>query len=356
MAIRSKDLAKMLGVSTATMSLVLNDKPGISEELRASLITKVKELGYGYMLKGKAAEEMDGQDCGKRKNIAYLIYNECCDESNSSAFYPPVLEGAEREAREFGYHLVVMHMSAGKDCSASHCVNSQEYAGIIVQLCELTDGLVEELEGIGIPFVTIDCYSPKRRVSSVTVNNEQAMHMIIRFLADCGHSHIAYLRPHYVTNSSLERRRCFYEAMKSAGLNADDSLEILLRWPGKDGQEDMIRYFKEWKAQGRRMPTAIVAENDMIAWPLYKALEESGYSIPKDVSVVGFDDRAICTIMEPALTTVRSPRQQLGRQAVHMLVNKIMLREKKLEDLPMKLELHLELVVRDSVRNYHKDF
>ena len=99
MAIKSKELAKLLGVSTATMSLVLNHKPGISDELRGSLLSRIQEMGYGYMIK-EAEEAETGGSAVSAKNIAYIILADHQEEGDEGAFFPPVIEGAEREARQ----------------------------------------------------------------------------------------------------------------------------------------------------------------------------------------------------------------------------------------------------------------
>ena len=109
MAIKSKELAGMLGVSTATMSLVLNHKPGISDELRSSLLARIQEMGYGYMIKEEPQELQEGSPA-PMKNIAYLVMSDYQDEGDEAAFFPPVIEGAEREARHLGYHFSIIHM------------------------------------------------------------------------------------------------------------------------------------------------------------------------------------------------------------------------------------------------------
>lgn len=109
MAIKSKELAKLLGVSTATMSLVLNHKPGISDELRGSLLSRIQEMGYGYMIK-EAEEAETGGSAVSAKNIAYIILADHQEEGDEGAFFPPVIEGAEREARRLGYHFSIIHM------------------------------------------------------------------------------------------------------------------------------------------------------------------------------------------------------------------------------------------------------
>ena len=109
MAIKSKELAGMLGVSAATMSLVLNHKPGISEELRNSLLEKIREMGYGYMIR-EEDERGEKEETAGDKTIAYVVLSEYHDDVEEAAFFPKVIEGAEREARRLGYRFTILHI------------------------------------------------------------------------------------------------------------------------------------------------------------------------------------------------------------------------------------------------------
>ena len=103
MAIKSKELAGLLGVSAATMSLVLNHKPGISDELRNSLLERIREMGYGYMIREE--EQAERTEPASGSTIAYLVLSEYHDDVEEAAFFPKVIEGAEREARKRGLRL-----------------------------------------------------------------------------------------------------------------------------------------------------------------------------------------------------------------------------------------------------------
>ena len=96
-------------------------------------------------------------------------------------------------------------------------------------------------------------------------------------------------------------------------------------------------------------PTALLVEHDVLAIPVYRALKSAGYRVPEDVSVIGFDGRSICSIMEPTLTTMRIPRRLLGRSLIMLLHNKIDMKARSMEDIPVRLEINAELVEMESV-------
>ena len=152
MAIKSKELAKLLGVSTATMSLVLNHKPGISDELRGSLLSRIQEMGYGYMIK-EAEEAETGGSAVSAKNIAYIILADHQEEGDEGAFFPPVIEGAEREARRLGYHFSIIHMYDEKAGRLRESIKKEQYAGMVVYADMMSPGLKKELDGTDIPYV-----------------------------------------------------------------------------------------------------------------------------------------------------------------------------------------------------------
>ena len=115
--IRAKDLAAKLGVSAATVSLVLNNKPGICEETRRELRRKIAEMGYGYMLSGKDDNDLSGQsradDC---RDFGFVVYPICKECGDSWAFYAAAMEGASSLFREKGYQMMVIHPE--EDCSS----------------------------------------------------------------------------------------------------------------------------------------------------------------------------------------------------------------------------------------------
>ena len=345
MAIKSKELAKLLGVSTATMSLVLNHKPGISDELRGSLLSRIQEMGYGYMIK-EAEEAETGGSTVSAKNIAYIILADHQEEGDEGAFFPPVIEGAEREARRLGYHFSIIHMYDEKAGRLRESIKKEQYAGMVVYADMMSPGLKKELDGTDIPYVMLDCYDPDIRASSVTVNNRQGIYTAVRYLLEKGHTEIGYVSSGTSRSSLVERRRCFSYACEDLEVKMCPEWNIVTNGSGLEAQAYLEGL---WKS-GVKPPTALLVENDMLAIPVYRALKRAGYTVPDDVSVIGFDGRSICSIMEPTLTTMRVPRRLLGRTLIMLLNGKIDMRSRSMEDVPIRLEMNAELVEMASVR------
>lgn len=344
MAMKSKDLAALLEVSTATMSLVLNNKPGISEELRNTLLSKIRELGYGYMIKG---EKRDGEN-EQPKKLAYVIYAGEEEREEESSFYPPILEGVEREAREQGYQLLVIHKDLKKK-ETSLKMLCEACEGMIVQAPGLSAKEREELEETGLPFVAVACALPSGGVTAVCVNNEQGMYKAVRYLKERGHEKIGYIRTDSRQCTAAERHKYFRLAMLQEGLCCPADSDILV--PGGGGLSGSARAVLEdlWTVQKKEIPTALILENDILGPAVYRALRSAGKEIPKDVSVIGFDGRAVCSMIEPTLTTLRVPRRFFGRALMMLLAQKIQLHAKGMEKVAVKVEMDVELVEMESV-------
>lgn len=347
MAMKSKDLAELLGVSTATMSLVLNNKAGISDELRATLLAKVRELGYGYMIKG---ESRFGENDAQLKKIAYVIYAREEEKEEESAFFPPILEGVEREARSLGYQLLVLHMDLKRQ-EASLKSLCEDCDGIVVQAPQLKETELEELAETGLPFVTVGCFLPEGGITSVSINNEQGMYKAVRYLKERGHSRIGYVRTASAQCSIRERHRYFKLAMMEEGLACRPEWDILIPENEAGSLSGGTSLFLEdlWGMQKKEMPTAFILENDILGPVVYRALRRAGRKVPQDVSVIGFDGRAICSMMDPTLTTLRVPRRFYGRALMMLLAQKMQLHAGRMENVSVRILVDVELVEMESV-------
>ena len=186
MAIKSKELAGMLGVSAATMSLVLNHKPGISEELRNSLLERIREMGYGYMIR-EEEERGEKEEPVSDKTIAYVVLSEYHDDVEEAAFFPKVIEGAEREARRLGYRFTILHIYDEKGGRLKESIRKEAFAGLLIYAAQVSREMKEALDALEVPWILIDCFCPDVEASAVTVNNRQGIYTAVKYLYGRGH-------------------------------------------------------------------------------------------------------------------------------------------------------------------------
>ena len=358
---KAKDLAKKLGVSPATISLVLNNKPGISSALRKSLLEQIHELGYGQMLcescrEGSApgqqaaakAEEPGGGGCAC-KSIAYFIYHEhdyLEDMNDPYNFFSGVLEGIEAEAWEHDYYLIMLHAGRHKKATIEEQLRrAGNVAGVIVHPCSIDEKIAETVRSLPVPCVFMDTYTDSTwQPPSVCISNSQGMHRVVRHLKELGHRRIGYVSSGWESLLNLERRRCFREAMRDFGLCCSEN--DFFTAGEESGLVDYTSLSGDFGSAGS-LPTAMVCENDRQAWRTIMALQAVGKRVPEDVSVVGFDDGAICTTIEPNITTIHNSPQLMGRQCVLMLENLLRLRDLG-EEPWLRYELPASLILRES--------
>lgn len=364
---KAKDLAKKLGVSPATISLVLNNKPGISDSLRKSLLEKIQELGHEEMLcqscrSGEApgsapAKEGREQEGGCAcKVIAYIISDDfIADRNDPYNFFSGVLEGVEAEAWENDCCLVMIHMGRMKRgiTLADQLRRTGNVVGAIVHPCRLNKQLERDIRAADIPFVFMDAegFSDETgywEPSSVCISNRQGMRNIVRYLMGKGHTRLGYVYSGWDGQVREDRRRQYRQALRECGL--EDRPEFYFC---AGTGEELFEYQRlaELLRGAPELPTALVCENDRQAWRAIKALEQIGKRVPEDISVTGFDDQHLCTMIEPHITSIHNSPQLMGRECVMMIQNLRRLKALGEQDPWLRVELPARLVERDSVRD-----
>lgn len=350
MGMKAKDLAKKLGVSPATISLVLNNKPGISDSLRKSLLEQIQALGHEDMLCESCREgEAPGRNASPQKRmdaIAYLSYLECEDQ-DISYFFPGVLEGAEVEARENGFYFSVLHRKCYPDVPLEELLRRRgNIVGAIIQTDDVTEDILQETSKIDIPFVFMDVYNPAKSLYTVRVNNFSSMHRIISYLKNRGHREIGYVYSGWELDWQKNRRTGFSCVLSDLGLE-DRPENYFCAQIGGDIYE--YQRLADLFRSREKLPTALVCENDRQAMRTINALHQIGLRVPEDVSVVGFDNTALSKMTNPKLTTVRNSSHLMGRECVALLQNILRLKKLGIKLSHLAYELPTELVERDSV-------
>lgn len=346
MAIKAKDLAEKLGVSRATVSLLLNNKSGLSDKTRKELTDKVNAMGLGYMFSDKNNEcESSTLTEPLNKSIAFVIYKRGGELMEQTPFFPLILDGLEATAKKHGYRLMIHNIVRREDMQQQMSyLLSSGCKGIVVFATEMIGDDVEPFQDLKIPVVLLDNYYLDRTINAVTLNNEQGTYALVKSLYEKGHRKIGYLGSGVNIASFQERKDCFFRALRKFGINGMESYCFDIGYPEVNAYNGFVKV-----AESRSpMPTAFLSDNDVVAFGAVKAMTHLGIRVPQDISVVGFDDRPICQMIDPPLTTVRIPRFLWGGEAVELLVNKIEQAQHRIES-HVKVEVCVELIERESV-------
>src|SRR5476651_2002993 len=297
-----RDVAREAGVSYQTVSRVLNDSPSMRPSTREKVLRVIDELGYRPNAAARALVT------SRSKIIGVL--------SSQSALYGPTtsIQAIEVAARAAGYRLSVTSISTGDSDSIRAGLDfllSQSIEALVVLAPQV--GILEALTeiSIGVPFVTLEApgLDPGR---SISVDQTRGARMAVRHLIDLGHTEIAHLAGPSDWLEAQARLDGYRAELAEAGLAPQTP--IVGDWTAESG------YQAGREVLNGRNFTAVFCGNDQMALGVLHACREAGVNIPRDVSVVGFDDTPESAHFEPALTTVRQNFVEIGNRAVTLLV------------------------------------
>jgi len=337
MPITIKDVAKRANVSSATVSLVINKNKRISEKTRAIVLKAIKDLGYHP---SRSARGLVSKQNG---NIGFILTDD--HFSRSEPFYTKIFIGTELQARDDEYYvlLTTIPKSFKKPDSLPRFVLERNVEGTILAGMIPWD-LMDCLEEYKLPLVFVDYYPANGKYSVVMSDNIAGGFQATQHLIDCGHRRITYLYSDQQHPSINERFQGYKMALEKANL---DSIPVSDEGSTnrKGGYNAAQRLFAK-----RKDVTAIFACNDAMAIGALQFLKEKGMKVPKDVSIVGFDDVEADLSLDPPLTTIRVQKEEMGIQAMRLLTE--ILRNNSAK--PRKILVPVELIVRGSTCKLNK--
>ena len=325
-----REIAKVTDVSVSTVSLVLNDRPGISAKTRARVLQAAEKLGYDWTAQKAANGAVTIGLMIEQGSMPVLL----------DAFYGDVIRGFQTEAQRLGYQ-VLLHMydqeKEGLDAVQSELAGSVRGL-VIANDGDITPDMVVQLEAAATPLVLIENHVEGHRLPSVLGDNFMAGYSVMRHLLRLGHRKIAVLRGPTKYSSLVDRLHGCLAAAAEAGIQIPPDY-----LPAADTAHPQKGYLQMKEVLSLpHPPTAVVAISDKTAFGAMSAINESTLRIPDDIAIVGIDNVAESMYTRPALTTFNIPRVDMGIQAMRILHRIIS------GELPVKNIVYGELVVRDS--------
>ena len=306
-----KEISQKLKISPATLSLVLNNKPGISNTTRQRVLSQIESLGLGYMIKTSSEP---------RGNLCFLIYKRNGHILDQHPFFLLIMETLEGQAHENGYNILISNIDARNPVPMQIArINEMEIAGTIVFATEMEEEDLTYLQELKRPFVVMDNNFSLSNVNSVAINNEMGTFQAVEHLVRLGHQRIGYLRCTDRISSFVEREIGYSNALCRFGLTLNP-LDIL---DARYSEEGSYLDFKQLFSQPREIPRAFVSDDDTIVSGFVRALNDKGVRVPQDISIVGFNDRPSCELFLPPLTSVDVPKHSFGAEAVDLLTQLI---------------------------------
>ena len=329
-----REIANMAGVSPAAVSLVINNKKGVSEETRRRVQAVVEE--HNYVVPGQK------RATGKPKRfrlcvIKFRAHGIALEENQG--FIASIIDQIESECRHYGYDLAMVNCEVATAVDTLREMMATPPDGVILMGTELSETDYKLLDMLTVPTVVMDNSMNDVHVDSVLMDNEAISAEAVRYLFTLGYRDIGYLRFSLPVHNCDERYLGYTRQMEQLGLPIPKPTLIMPTLNG--AYRDMKRMLEE----GTFVPHgAAVADNDTVAIGVMKAIREAGYRIPEDISIIGVDDIPFAAMTMPALTTMRISRSALGTLAVDTLRKRI-----KYPNWPsMHMRLSGRLVVRGS--------
>jgi LacI family transcriptional regulator len=323
-------VARRAGVSVATVSRVVNDRPDVAPETREAVMEHVRALSFSTNRSAR------GLSRGRTGLIGFTIPFVLGD------YYSWILSGATEALHEQEMRAVLCPTRHEHDREAAlveRLLRGTTDGAILVLPSESADEL-RELQTLGFPFVVIDAPMPlDERIPAVSATHAAGARAATDHLLSLGHRRIAIIAGRQGWVASEERVNGYQAALAGAGVLPSPALVSRGNFEMADGYTAAKQLLELDDP-----PTAIFASNDNMAIGAMRAATERGVRVPEDLSVVGFDDSELARIVTPALTTVRQPLEEMGRMAVSLLSR--LIDGQRVETL--RVELATRLVVRQS--------
>ncbi|MDN4723815.1 substrate-binding domain-containing protein [Vibrio parahaemolyticus] len=330
-----KDIAKLAGVSTSTVSHVINKTRFVSEEISERVNNAAKELNY-YAPSALARS----LKVNRTKTIGMLV------TTSTNPFFGEVVKGVERSCYHKGYSLILCN-TEGDNERMRQSINTllqKRVDGLILMCSSLEEERIDVFERYpDIPVVVMDWGPMLFTSDKIQDNSLRGGYLAAKYLIDCGHTEIGCITGPLIKHQAQMRYEGYKRAMNEAGLEFNANWIIESDFECEGGYQA----FKKMAERGT-LPSSIFVSNDMMAMGVINAANELGIKVPDDLSIIGYDDIHIAKFMSPSLTTIHQPKYRLGQAAVETLVRR--LDDKSNEAQVVQLEP--TLVVRNSVTNF----
>jgi len=317
-----RDIARIAGVSQATVSYVINNSNDISEEVRKNVLDAAERLGY---IPNFVARNLKI----RKTNIIGIIVPDVMNN-----YYNEMIKYAEKIAREMGYFIFICYTMHNKNIEDWYVISliQQKVAGVIICYGLTNRDCYKKLQKYNIQFVVIDdeLNEIEGTAPSILVDNIKGSFLAVKHFVSSGIKDIAYCSEPLYSYALRDRYKGFILAMDEYGLNIN---------------RDMVYIADKKNAYEKiKLGRGIFASNDQIAFGIIKRLNKMGIRIPRDIAVVGYDNISFSSVMSPSLTTINQPIKSMSIKGVGILLEMI----DNQEVIKERMILEPNIIVRES--------
>ncbi|HUO29577.1 MAG TPA: LacI family DNA-binding transcriptional regulator [Bryobacteraceae bacterium] len=301
-----QEVARLAKVSTATVSRTINTPALVNSQTATRVWKAIEKLGYYPNTNARSL-------VSGRSRILGLIVSDI-----TNPFFPELVKGFEDVAIQQGYEILVSSTDYDSERMAI-CVRrmlERKVEGVAIMTSEMDKHLVDQLAHRNVPMVFLDVGPPGKRTSNIVVDYAMGINEAVDHLLALGHRKVGFIGGPSGLKSARIRRTAFLRLLSRHGIGRDSRLVDAGDHTVDGGLAAMVRVLDS----GPR-PTAMLASNDLTAIGMMRAVRRAGLVVPRDISVVGFDDIRLAEFTEPPLTTVRLSRGELAERAFHALLS-----------------------------------
>jgi LacI family transcriptional regulator len=332
MAISGKELAKLLNVSEAAISMALNNKPGVSTKTRKAIIEAAKAHGYDFT---RIEENFSSGE-------AYLlVYMKNGAIIGDTPFFSALFKGLSFSSQEHHIKLTTLYVSSIEELNKQlYLISKNSQAGVLLLATEMSKEELADVKVLSTPIVVLDAMYDELPFNYVLMNNNQGAYLATNYLIHLFHAQPGYLKSSYSIANFNQRADGFYHAIRGAGYSSSKTIVHTLS-PSSDGAySDMKKILEE----GDDLAKCYFADNDLIAMGAMRALKEAGKRVPRDIAIIGFDNIPLCACIDPSLSSVNVPKEYMAKIGIERLIS-LMQRH---DEMPVTIYVDTSLVLRDS--------
>ena len=333
MAMTIGDIARLAGVSRATVSGVLNSSPTVSEKTRIKVLAIIKKHNYrpNEVARALALNHTD--------TLGLVV------KDISNPLYSKISLGVEEIIDEENFSVIIgnTHKDQKREVSLVTMLKRRRVDGLIIFPVQKTENIqhIKDLVNENYPFVLL-AEIPGIDADFVRADDETGAFEATAHLLKLGRQKVGYISGPESALASDRRRKGYERALLANGVTPNSDLVRLGGWRVEDG----YRAGREFISCSGNCPDSVLCYNDSVAIGLMRALVEAGVKVPQDTAVIGFDDAGVGAFLETGLTTVAQPAQEIGRRAAKLIMDRI----KEISDFTetQKVLLNTKLIVRET--------
>lgn len=323
-----KDVAKEAGVSTATVSRVVNNNYPVHLDTRQKVNEVIEKLNY----KPNAVAR------GLKNKETFLVGMITPDLSNP--FFMEIAKGIESQIADYGYNIIFCssdEMDIQKELKMLEMLHEKQVDAVILDTRNILPDKINAYVDLGMKIVLIDAKLPGAKADLVTEDNYEASCKAIRYAVEMGHSKIAIIKGNMEVSTALERYKAYIDVLNENAIELNPTYCLEGRYDQKTAYEATLTLLS---GQLDQLPTLIFSTNNRMTEGVMMALMEKGLNIPEDISLISFGDISLAELVRPKLAVIEQRPFEIGIKAGSLLLKRLKPEEEHQDLMTIELQVH----------------